>query len=667
MWAGALAFLLPLALYAVTRAPDLTFIDAGELAAVASTLGIAHPTGYPLFTILGRLVTAAPGPLEPLARLSLLSALCGAAAAALISIATRRILVASGKRQDIANFGGLAAGLLLAAGRTAWRQSVIVEVYALHLLLLAALFYLALLATDATRGTEARGRSLALLAYVAGLAIGNHLSAALLLPALAYLIAREQDAAWLLRSLPRLILVFLIGLSIYTYLPVRSATDPLLDWGDPETPGNLFRHATGAVYRVWFLSSLTVATKQLGRFLELLPWEMTPLALIAAAAGLSVLWRRTPRLAHTTILLVVLNLLYAINYDIHDIDSYFLPTFLVVAVWAGIGVSSGAELIAHRFPTPLARCASLALTLALPFCALLWNAGSASQRGNFLVADYTRAMFDSLEPRAVILSRQWDHFCSAAIYEQLVRGKRPDVTVLEKELLRRSWYLEQLARWDPELVAGCRPLMDRFRDELVPFETGGRYSPEALQETYVETINCLLGEAIASQRPAYLTPDAVEPGIARGLIPVPVGLAIRLHLPAPDGTPPAAPLPPVPGAGSPESIRDLASAHASGVDLKRQLAELVLEMGTRRAIYLAETGHRDEALAALDVILDAVPDYRNATIVRDAILTQLPGPGSPDQRRPRRRTWRRRSGQSVKMPSTPEEARSCRPRGSLTV
>jgi hypothetical protein len=39
--------------YLKTLAPSVTFIDSGELAAVACTLGIAHPTGYPLFTLLG--------------------------------------------------------------------------------------------------------------------------------------------------------------------------------------------------------------------------------------------------------------------------------------------------------------------------------------------------------------------------------------------------------------------------------------------------------------------------------------------------------------------------------------------------------------------------------------------------------------------------------------
>ena len=53
---GGIAFLLSFLLYLRTAAPHVTFIDSGELAAVASSLGVAHPTGYPLFTLIGLLV-----------------------------------------------------------------------------------------------------------------------------------------------------------------------------------------------------------------------------------------------------------------------------------------------------------------------------------------------------------------------------------------------------------------------------------------------------------------------------------------------------------------------------------------------------------------------------------------------------------------------------------
>ena len=48
--------------YALTCAPGLFYTDTGELAAASATLGVAHPTGYPLFTMLSHVWTLLPWP-----------------------------------------------------------------------------------------------------------------------------------------------------------------------------------------------------------------------------------------------------------------------------------------------------------------------------------------------------------------------------------------------------------------------------------------------------------------------------------------------------------------------------------------------------------------------------------------------------------------------------
>src|SRR3989339_1682536 len=62
-------------IYLFTLAPSVIQIDSGELAAVQKTLGIAHPTGYPLFTLLGYLFTLLPLPFNDIYKLNLLAAI----------------------------------------------------------------------------------------------------------------------------------------------------------------------------------------------------------------------------------------------------------------------------------------------------------------------------------------------------------------------------------------------------------------------------------------------------------------------------------------------------------------------------------------------------------------------------------------------------------------
>ncbi len=65
--------LIAFLIYFITLAPDLQFTDSGELAGVCVTLGVAHPSGYPLFTILGHIWSHLPLPFSKIYSLNILS------------------------------------------------------------------------------------------------------------------------------------------------------------------------------------------------------------------------------------------------------------------------------------------------------------------------------------------------------------------------------------------------------------------------------------------------------------------------------------------------------------------------------------------------------------------------------------------------------------------
>src|ERR1051325_1763752 len=73
-FAAGVISLAALAVYILTLCPTTDFIDAGELTTVAATLGIAHPTGYPLFSIAGWLFAHLPLPFRTVYRLNLMAA-----------------------------------------------------------------------------------------------------------------------------------------------------------------------------------------------------------------------------------------------------------------------------------------------------------------------------------------------------------------------------------------------------------------------------------------------------------------------------------------------------------------------------------------------------------------------------------------------------------------
>ena len=197
-------------IYLITLAPSMSFIDAGELSAVAHTFGIAHPTGYPLFTIVAGLWAFLPVG-DAIYRMNVLSAvLCAAAAGVMFHViwfltGVRRVTKlksASDKSRRQAKGSPAIKGefshaqrltasvfgaLVIAFSRTFWSTALAIEVYPLHLLMLSLVLWLF---TTAMFDQELQGRAWQrrwlLFAFVLGLSFTNHMTTVLLAPALLY-------------------------------------------------------------------------------------------------------------------------------------------------------------------------------------------------------------------------------------------------------------------------------------------------------------------------------------------------------------------------------------------------------------------------------------------------------------------------------------------------
>lgn len=186
----AAVFIAALLLFGLTLAPGVTFEDSGELITAAYTAGVPHQPGYPLFTIIGRCFTLFPFG-EIAWRINLMSAVLAAGAAAALAALIVHLLsqigLANVSRQDAASSrwhyaAGAAGGLLAATAFEFWEQSVITEVYALNSLLVSLFLLTVVLAAGAT-GSKLRLRYLLAAAYIAGLAVSNHTTALMLIPA----------------------------------------------------------------------------------------------------------------------------------------------------------------------------------------------------------------------------------------------------------------------------------------------------------------------------------------------------------------------------------------------------------------------------------------------------------------------------------------------------
>lgn len=228
-------------LYGLTISPDVYLEDSGELVTAAYFLGIAHPSGYPLYTILGKLFTFLPfGTIA--FRLNLMSAVFGVLTAAVLFLTLARLGRILGYEDRASQWIALPLALLFAAGRDFWSQSLVAEVYTLNsfLVITLILFFL--------QWFEERtpGRLYAM-ALWSGLGLANHPLFGLILPivwAVIFLLGFQGNR----RQMLNLFIFFLLGLSVYLYLPLRSAANPGFVFQEVKGLGGSINHVLRTSY-----------------------------------------------------------------------------------------------------------------------------------------------------------------------------------------------------------------------------------------------------------------------------------------------------------------------------------------------------------------------------------------------------------------------------------
>ncbi len=530
---------LPLAIYVLTLAREITFTDSGELAAAAATLGIAHPPGYPLFTLLGRLFSLLPVGTVAF-RVGLISA--GATAlAALLIYRTGVVLLGElvgGQRQRSGRSAGnrraiyleiapVTGGLLFAFAGTVWSQAVVVEVYALQALLVAACLTVIVRSLSDDPSTL---RHWPLLGFTLGFALTNHITSMLLIPGVLIVLLlgmRERARAARRSRLPfwETLGATLLPLLLYLYLPVRSRMSPPVNWGHPDTLHRFLVHVSGRQYHGW-LGSKGLRFEEVERFLsEQLPVEATWIFPALASIGLAALWWKRRRAGLVTTVVAVALLIYNAIYPIHDIHLYYVPVLVLFGIWASVGAGVLAWL-AGRWR----RVAGLGVTGVLCLASLFplsahWR--DNDQHDFKLLAHYVRDTLRYLDRDAFLLSRRWDTFCSPAVYYQVVEGLRPDVVVFDLNLLGSPILDLRLGDRAPDIVEACRREMAVVAEIGRKAERGQSYDVSDARRRFA-ALGRRLVEAAMERRPTYATSDLFRHPAFRGINLISEGLVARL-------------------------------------------------------------------------------------------------------------------------------------------
>jgi hypothetical protein len=485
--------------YRLTLCPSVEYIDSGELALACKNLGIAHPTGYPLYTTLGRIATFLfPG--ELIFKMNMMSLIFTSLASGFLFLCIAEFKSMLGIKSPWGNFTSLAIALFGSLTPIWWSQGTTNEVYSLNLLLISISLYTLLkyFGNDSIKW-------LMIASFTMGLALTNHLSAAYILPAYLILLIYR----WRKRKLKTGVLYFcavsfLFPLTIYIFLPIRAGFSPFLNWGGVDDPYFLYKHISGWQYRIWMFTDFSLSTfidkmiSSVSLIYDQFGWP----GFLLAAVGMIVALARKSYLAVFAVLIIVLNFIYAANYEIIDIESYYLPMITILSIFMGIGAAYLIQkIITATKKNPLIKYVMLAGIIILPIYGFIENIHVSDRSSRTFARQGVMDMIDSMEPGGLAFVENWD-FYSPWLYFHFEDNLRKDIVLLDKELMRRSWYIDFIKRMHPEIYEHSASAIEDFLREVEPFERSLPFEAAVIDKAYYNMLHTITINEMTN-RPVY--------------------------------------------------------------------------------------------------------------------------------------------------------------------
>lgn len=438
------------AVYLPGVARDVIVGDSAEFVTVAATLGVAHPPGYPVLTILEHLAAAAQLGILPF-RVNLLSAVFSAVTVSLVFVTAARL---TGSLLSAA-----VAACALAANELFWRWSLVAETFPLNDLLAAALVLCLVLWHDRPE----RGRYLILAGLFGGLGLANQQTIVLLGGAILFMLFDKRDV---LRRRPRLIAwsagAVAAGLVPYAYLPWAASHAPAFNWGNIASFSDVVSHFLRASYGTSELVSEAAyrGGSVIQRLTALAGSFGIVLGLLAAIGAVGAYRDRRWYFWFVAVSFIVAgpifvayaNINLSLQYSLFVLQRFFLLSLVVTAPLAAFGL----EMVVAAFGRSLPRLARPTRP-AVSFAALVLIAVMAvsayprvDRSHDQIARHYAEDLLGSLDQNAVLLAKGDDVVLPVA-YLQEVEHVRPDVTLVMLGLLGADWYVSQLKARHPDL------------------------------------------------------------------------------------------------------------------------------------------------------------------------------------------------------------------------
>ena len=429
-----LPLLLPAAIFGVylcTMTPVVYVGDSGEFTAAAFSLGIPHNSGYPLYSLIGKIFCMIP--LGNVGfRMNLMSAFFSALTVFMVYDIIRRFT-------HNALCAVTAAGFL-AFTPLFWSQTVSAEVYPLHVFFVALMIRL-LWQWESTRNFH----WLLMFVFVTGLSFGNHMQTVMLAPPVLYfIISGEKKAIFSLKHFAAISVCFILPLTLYLYLPIRTQAGAAIHWGDPDNVERFLAHVTATAHRGTYVFSAG-PSQYLFRLMD-------ALKVIGLQYGILTLlsiwgWLKLSLLRWKVFFagIILFDLVYTVFLNIIslEITAFTLPSAIVLAILLGVGLNDFYGWISRQEKIGSNVRKGIAATFCIiPIVALWANFGFCDQSRNYTAYEHAVNIFRTADHGSTIFL-DGDNNLFPVAYGRMVEGMGEGVTLYDPHNIIFKWSPEK--------------------------------------------------------------------------------------------------------------------------------------------------------------------------------------------------------------------------------
>lgn len=425
---------LAILIYIQTIAKGITYGDSGDLITASYTFGIPHPSGYPLYILLGRLFLFFPFIKDVAVKFNIMSALFSAFSLYFLTSIYLFFL----KDYKVTFITSFIFGLSL----TFWYHARLAEVYNIHIFFLSLIIYLLIKWYN-----ESNIKYIYLTFFFTGLSFCNHLTTFLFFSIIFPFLLLKSN----LLTKKRVILSFLffiLPLSLYFYLPLSAKYGNGILWGNPQNFKNFFHHVLGKDYHYQFISNFNEYFNNLKGYLRILVDQYTIIGIFFGLLGFLRFIKEPFNKFFPFFSLYIFTTFYPPLYNIDDIDAYYLPSNALFSLFIGLGLSYITNLL-KRLPVKKIELIIFAFFLLIPTYLYLRN-GAILKGSEISAIKYGEESLKVIKPFSLVLTAG-DSQTFILWYYQFVVSKREDFEVVNIYMLGFDWYREYLKRRKPNL------------------------------------------------------------------------------------------------------------------------------------------------------------------------------------------------------------------------